>query len=246
VWSTVEDLLSPLVKVAALIAGACALAYLCGRRYFDTYFRQVGADWVVGLISPTTMMGMALPVLLSLVTFVGTGLIFVHFHGIKARTLFQVLLLVTALWLIFVVSFYFPDLSDEAKPARFGFIAFGVLGLSIAVVFMIALVEEGHIRLLEAKAVMYTSVLLGFLIFGFQTAGTWSAKLDFYAGTTELPVLLDDKASTRWRLVLAIDPTVFVVALPARAQDDVVLRVIGRDEIKAVVGPPRSPAGLED
>jgi hypothetical protein len=227
-----------LPKLAAMVAGVGILALFVGWRQTSAYFSELGASWIIPMVSSTELVKSSLS-FFAFVTTISLISILMLLQGAATRrglTWWSVIVYVVG------AAFFSTNLlpGSWVSPRTANACA-SVAGLLIATSAALTIGEL--IAHLAEKSAGWDkhSIYLGHfaLVVGFlwapQMVGEAHAKLDGDFALSALPMvaLKDDASGRSWRLLRSLDGSFLVVSLAAKKKD-FVFRVVGADEITEI------------
>jgi hypothetical protein len=190
-----SQLLHPLARIAAMLAGISALAYALGFAHLTGYFERAGAGWAIGLFSPVRLMqvnGIALVAAVLVLAIVAFG---ARYPNIRERMkgTSAILSAVLSLVVLVVVSLY---------EGTFGILAViqnaAIAGVAFAAHRVVSHAFEGP----STGFFVFYAVFLSAIVLQAGINGYVRADKDFALGSDRLPEATI--AGEAWHLVVHV------------------------------------------
>lgn len=227
-----------LPQLAAMVAGVGILALFVGWRQTSAYFSELGASWIIPMVSSTELVKSSLSFFAFVTTIALVSIVMLLQGAATRRGLTWWSVIVYVVGAAFFATNLLPG--DWVTPRTVNACA-SVAGLLIATSAALTIGELiAHLAEKSAEWDRH-SIYLGYfaLVVGFlwapQMVGEAHAKLDGDFALSALPIvaLKDDTSGRSWRLLKSLDGSFLVVSLAAKKKD-FVFRVVGADEVAEI------------
>lgn len=228
-----------LPKLAAMVAGVGILALFVGWRQTSAYFSELGASWIIPMVSSTELVKSSLS-FFAFVTTISLISILMLLQGAATRrglTWWSVIVYVIGVALfstsVLPGSWVSPRTVNACASAAGLFIA---ASAALTIGELIAhLAQKGGAEWDKHSVFLgHFALVLGFL-WAPQMVGEAHAKLDGDFAFSALPIVIlkEDTSGRSWRLLRSLDGSFLVVSLAAKKKD-FVFRVVGSDEVTEI------------
>ena len=235
-----NEFMQPIVKIAALVTGICAIAYICGWAYLHRYFAEAGAPWVVEMLPIVSVMQAPMPAALVIASIV-VILMFIRSingaDGFDSKKAFAGMTWGGIALIAVLIAHAVFAIFGGGSYAIFEAIEFalGALWLVLSTAHSYLSVAEGS---RTAREEIFSSyAFIAFIIFssGLYLVGVTNAGRDFDLSESKLPkVALSDSSERDWRLVRAIDGQSFLIVRLAEKPRPHAFRIVETGAIESV------------
>lgn len=239
IGKALASVLTPISQVAGFAVGLTGLAYCLGWAFFNGYFRELDAKWVVPMFDTMQIVQVALTPLFSMALLAGLHLYFysegiLKLRGLRILSVALVVIGLIALGLHYAVLHF---LGDEYKSHWLVVTAICVYCFlpTVAVSEVAAVAER---RSSSGRVVMfaYAYGLLAIIASVSPLLGKWNAQNDFFSEDGhDLPfVRIGAEKRCEWLLVRPVGLDRLLIANPGRIGEKPILRIVPVEQVSEV------------
>ncbi|MBI4997232.1 MAG: hypothetical protein HZC22_10105 [Rhodocyclales bacterium] len=236
--SATNHIVGLLPQLAGVVAGISALGIFAGWREMSAYYSELGAPWVLGMLSPSRFMACSFGLMGTIYLFTFLSVWWLSAKSATENSLRRASIVALGL----ATLCYFAGIAPVHWLEKATVYIFAILAAQLSAISVGLTIGELIAGLAERELkwngyfvwLLYWIVLVGLLQAPYRL-GTAQAEIDGALDSTKLPIISATIAAPdrTWRLVTTIDSSFLAVALGPR-RDDHVFRVFAASEIKGI------------
>lgn len=233
-----NSVLGLLPQIASFVVGFSALAYICGWREVSAYYQELGAPWVLSLLSPSQIMQTSIWLisLIALICFLTTLQLIQGYAGQKGLRRWSIIFLAIALFLYAVPLVLEGHItSSTASTLVIATSVSWAISAGLTIGELIACLAQNNLRWGEYHMhLLYFIVLYG-LFQAPSNMGTSRAQLASDPMFSKLPAVSFKLPGNtgEWRLVGPIGDRLLLLSI-ARKKEDRRFKLTTTDDINEI------------